>query len=105
MLMILSYDLRPLKLGEIQHALLAMEAEASETSINQGDVHDKELLLTICAGIIISEDGTATIRFVHYTAETYFEPTCEWLFETGQSKLKRLCVRYLSFDDFKSGPS
>ncbi|EXA32209.1 hypothetical protein FOVG_16580 [Fusarium oxysporum f. sp. pisi HDV247] len=104
MFMLLSYALRPLKLGEIQHALLTMEAEADETSIDRADVYDKELLLTICAGIIILEDGTSTIRFVHHTAETYFEPRRERLFKNAQSELTKLCVAYLSFDEFKSGP-
>ncbi|KAF2194389.1 purine and uridine phosphorylase [Zopfia rhizophila CBS 207.26] len=89
MLTLLSYALRPLKLGEIQHALLTMEVEADETSIDRGDVYDKELLLTICAGIIILEDGTSTLRFVHHTAETYFESRRDGLFTNGQIELTK----------------
>ncbi|KAH0555888.1 hypothetical protein GP486_006166 [Trichoglossum hirsutum] len=104
MLMLLSYALRPLKLGEVQHALLTMEAEPGETSIDPDDVYSKELLISICAGIVVLENGTSTIRFVHHTAETYFESNRERLFKNAQIELTKICVTYLSFDEFESGP-
>jgi len=103
-LMLLSYALRPLNLGEVQHALLTREVKPHETSIDRDDVYDKELLLTICAGIIIVEDGTSSIRFVHHTAATYFEDRRQVLFPNAQIEFTSLCVTYLSFDEFKRGP-
>ena len=104
MLMLLSFSLRPLRLGEIQHTLLAMEIEGDEVNIDRNDVYDKELLLTICAGIIILEEGTSAIRFVHHTAETYFEGMRMSLFTNAQMELTTAFVKYLSFQEFQSGP-
>jgi ankyrin repeat protein len=102
-LMLLSYALRPLKLDEVQHALLTMEAKPHETSIDRNDVYRKGLLLAICAGIAILEDETSAIRFVHHTAETYFKSNRERLFDEGHIELTKTCVTYLSFDEFGSG--
>jgi hypothetical protein len=50
-----------------------MEVGADETNIDRGDIYNRELLLMICAGIIILEHATSTICFVHHIAETYFK--------------------------------
>jgi hypothetical protein len=68
-LMWLSYALRPLKLGEIQDALAVMELDLDERDIDRDDVYPEKLLVTICAGVVILENETAVIRFVHHTAE------------------------------------
>ncbi|KAH8802621.1 hypothetical protein F5884DRAFT_846723 [Xylogone sp. PMI_703] len=102
-LMLVSHALRPLKLGEIQHALWIMEVKVYETSLDTIDVYAEELLLTICAGIVILEDSTSTVRFVHHTAETYFESKREVLFKDAQIELTKVCVTYLSFKEFESG--
>jgi hypothetical protein len=103
-LMLLSYTLQPLTLGEVQHALLAMEVEPNETTIDPDDVYGEELLVAICAGIAVIEDRTSAFRFVHHTAETYFESNRESLFNNGHIELTKICVTYLSFDEFNSGP-
>jgi hypothetical protein len=104
MLMLLSYALQPMKLGEVQLALLTMEVEPDETTIDTDDIYREELLVAICTGIVTLEDGTSAIRFVHHTAETYFESNRERRFNNGHIELTKTCVTYLLFDEFKSGP-
>jgi ankyrin repeat protein len=104
-LMLLSYALRPLKLAEIQQALLTIELEPDETNIDdKEDVYDKDLLIAVCFGIVILENETSVIRFVHHTAETYFESNRESLFKGGHVEFAKICIKYLSFDDFENGP-
>ncbi|KAK6503788.1 hypothetical protein TWF481_008794 [Arthrobotrys musiformis] len=110
-LMLLSYALRPLELCEVQHALLAMEMEEGEhrlglrpedgTGINPNDLYDKELLFTVCVGIVTLEDETSMVRFIHETAERYFERMRIKLFPDAQTKLAAACIRYLSFPEFR----
>ncbi|KAF3903201.1 Ankyrin-1 [Dactylellina cionopaga] len=102
-LMLLSFALRPLKLGEIQHALLTTEVEEGDTGIDRSDLYDKELLFTICAGIITLENETSSVRFVHHTAETYFESRRTGLFANAHTELTTVCITYLSFREFDSG--
>ncbi|KAK6343369.1 hypothetical protein TWF730_010960 [Orbilia blumenaviensis] len=106
MLKLLSFALRPLKLDEVQHALLAMESmefETSETEIDYNDLYDKKLLFAVCAGIVTLEEETSIVRFVHHTAEKYFEFKRQDFFPDAQTDLAKTCLTCLSFPGSPTG--
>ncbi|KFA45537.1 hypothetical protein S40293_06581 [Stachybotrys chartarum IBT 40293] len=102
-LMLLTFIHELPTLVELQHALLTMELEEGET-IDPDDVYSQDLLLAICGGLIILEDETILLRFVHHTAEAYFEANRGKLFENGHTQVTKICLDYLSFQEFESGP-
>ena len=59
----ISYAKRPLTVGELQHAVAIVPMP---TNINDGDITDEELLLSVCAGIVTIENESKIIRLVHY---------------------------------------
>ncbi|KAI0965301.1 Pfs, NACHT and ankyrin domain protein [Xylaria arbuscula] len=91
MLMLLSYSLEPLKLGGVQHALLTMETKQGDTNIDRNDLYPEGLLIPICCGLVVLEEGTSTVRFVHHTVETYFESEREKLFDNAQVTFTKTC--------------
>lgn len=93
--MVLSYALEPLGPEGFQHALLALELRPNQTSIDKNDVYSEELLLSICAGVVM-EDENSAIRFAHYTAQTFFVANRERLFENAQTSFTNACIAYLS---------
>lgn len=103
MLMLLSHGLQPMRPDSVQHALLTMEVKQGETNIDRNDLYPKELLISICGGLVALEDGTSIVRFMHHTVETYFESRRETLFIDAQAELTKVCVTYLLFDEFGSG--
>jgi ankyrin repeat protein len=94
------YALRPLTVQELQHAL-AVEPETSE--LDEGDIPDKELLTSLCAGLVVTDQKSNIIRFAHYTAQEYFERTGVNWFPEAQKDIAITCLHYLSFDAFLDG--
>lgn len=103
-LMILTMSFRPLSVKEVQHALLTMELEEDEGSIDINDIYEKEMLLNICGGLVVIEAETGAMRFVHHTAEDYFESHSDKLFQQSARSMANICLTYISMDEFKSGP-
>lgn len=102
LLMLLSRSHTILTLAEAQHALLAMEL-AEEEEFDPSDMYGPDILLATCGGLVILEDETSFLRFVHHTAETYFEANSERLFEDADFQLTSACLNYLSLENFASG--
>src|SRR5271156_2090642 len=94
------YALRPLTVQELQHAL-AVVPETSE--LDEGDIPDKELLTSLCAGLVVTDQKSNIIRLAHYTAQEYFERTGVDWFPEAQKDIAMTCLQYLSFDALLGG--
>jgi Ankyrin repeats (many copies) len=98
----ISHARRPLKLRELQSAIL----------VRPGDkVLEKEIpipeaeIISACAGLVTVDPQSQTIRLVHFTVEEYFktEKGRGW-FPDAEKLLAETCLTYLSFDIFAEGP-
>ncbi|KAF8058978.1 hypothetical protein FPV67DRAFT_1521642 [Lyophyllum atratum] len=99
LLSFLIYAHRPLKLRELQHFLVV---EPGHTDFHQEYVTDKEVLLSICAGLVVFDDKTEIARLVHLTAQEYFDTIRASKFSKGDQDMGCACLIYLSFDFFKN---
>ena len=93
----ISYAKRPLTVIELQHALAIV---AEERELDEDALTDKELLLSVCAGIVTIEHESNIIRLVHYTTQEYFERKRDRLFPNAQTTIALRCLTYLAFDVF-----
>jgi len=92
---------RPLCAIELQHAF------AVETSDEQLDItalHQIDLMISVCGGLVSLETEVGTVRFVHYTVQEYLAGMSEQLFPGAVVDIARTCLTYLSFRDFENGP-
>ncbi|KAL7931911.1 ankyrin repeat-containing domain protein [Trichoderma chlorosporum] len=92
---------RPLTVSELQHALAV---EVGGRKLDEDNLQQIEEMISVCAGLVIADEESDIIRLVHYTTQEYFEQTKNHWFPTGESDITNICVSYLSFDDFASGP-
>lgn len=54
--------------------------------------------------LVTDEEERSTVRFVHYTTQGYFGQTwCHWFLDT-RAEITMICVTYLPFSAFGSGP-
>ncbi|KAK8123111.1 hypothetical protein PG984_011781 [Apiospora sp. TS-2023a] len=98
----LTYNKRPLKIVELQHAL---DMEHGRTSLGpEGDMFSVEYLSSICAGLVTVDNEYGVIRLVHYTTQEYLQSSTEQWFPTIQSTITTSCVTYLSLphEDYSS---
>ncbi|KAM3084408.1 hypothetical protein ACMFMG_001486 [Clarireedia jacksonii] len=99
-LMWLSCAKRPLTVRELQHALAIMELDADQNELDEGDFYEQDLLLTVCAGLVVVDTETNIIRLCHLTTQEYFEKRQTELFPGAQVSIAQACIRYLSLDIF-----
>ncbi|KAJ7434165.1 ankyrin repeat-containing domain protein [Mycena latifolia] len=100
-LRILSYLVharRPLALEELQHFLAV---QPSHTQLHEEYITDRDTLVSMCAGLVVVDDKTRIIRLVHYTAQEYLDKRQEARFSLGDEELGRICLAYLSFDEWR----
>lgn len=92
---------RPLTIAEIQHALAV---EPGDTTLDDDNIPNEEVLVSVCAGIVLVQQESATLGLVHYTAQEYFERRGVEHFPSAREEILRSCLTYLMFDEFNSGP-
>ncbi|KAJ5738434.1 hypothetical protein N7493_001589 [Penicillium malachiteum] len=94
----LTYSKRALSLPEIQHAL-AVRTGAKD--LDEKFIADAITLASICAGLIIVDQRSESIDFIHYTTKEYFESTGE--LEGAKIQISTTCITYLSLKVFNDG--
>src|SRR5947207_2397316 len=93
----ISYAKRPLKVIELQHALATVPGK---NDLDDDALINKELLLSVCAGIVTIENESSIIRLVHYSTQQYIEGRRHRLFPDAEITIALSCLRYLAFNIF-----
>lgn len=100
---------RTLQVDELLHAL-AVQPE--DTDFDFEDLVDLETLLSVTAGLVVTyqddtyhkkRHGKKCFRLVHYTLHEYLKANHERLFPDSRLYMARVCLTYLSLDEFTSG--
>lgn len=60
-------------------------------------------LLSLCAGLVIMEEESGSIRLAHYTTQEYFSRNPQWLLSDPNRALSDVCISYLGIDAFMTG--
>ena len=97
-LMWLHFAYRPLKLEELQHALAV---EKGHTEFDVDNIPSQKVLLDSCLGLVVVDEETSTVRFIHYTLEEYFRKYTMEEFPNGCSSIAETCLTYLNFGQVK----
>lgn len=93
----IKYALRPLKIKELQEAVAI---EENDRSIDEESLTHIDTIVNVCAGLVIIDYVSGTIRFLHYTVEQYLRahPLIFLTTQHPQHQLASTCLIYLSFD-------
>lgn len=94
------YAKRELYVRELQAAIAVREYAFD---VDDDDLSDISLLLSICCGIVVLSEATQKIQLVHYTAQDYLILKQERWFPDVHSYLARQCINYLSLQRFENG--
>ncbi|TEY45515.1 hypothetical protein BOTCAL_0330g00100 [Botryotinia calthae] len=100
-LMWLSCAKKPLTVRELQHAVAIMELDLDEHELDEDDFYDQDLLLTVCAGLVVVDPESGVIRLCHFTLQEYFERHRAKFFPNSGVLITQACIKYLSLDNFK----
>ncbi len=92
---------RTLRAEELRHALAV---EDGDTELDEESFPKLSIIFNASAGLIRFDQKSNTVGFVHYTLQQYFEANRDKLLPDIQSLLGRVCLTYLAFNIFGSGP-
>ncbi|KAF5012488.1 hypothetical protein FDECE_1461 [Fusarium decemcellulare] len=92
---------RALSPAELQHAVAV---ELGQTYLDTEFIPEVAIACSICAGLVTIDTQSNVVRLVHYTTQEYFDRTKERWFSCAESSITSICITYLSFDVFASGP-
>lgn len=84
---------RPLKVKEIQYAL-AISPESR--TFDEESLLPSEILISVCAGIVMIDHESDIIRLAHYTTKEYLEESNKIHFPDAHATIADICIIYLS---------
>lgn len=73
-------------------------------SVDPEDCPPSDLLITVCAGLVVIDEESKVIRLVHHTTQEYFDRNRQTLFPEAQIDLTQACIKYLLQPVFAEGP-
>lgn len=89
---------RSLSVDELLHALAV---DAGGSSFDEEDIPPGNLVLAVCAGLVVFDTGSSTVRFAHYSVHEYFQTTFQRWFPDGESQIAKSCLAYLSLENLR----
>lgn len=90
---------RQLTVAELCHALAATDSMSDSLDLN--DLPFENTLLNYCHGLVILDEETSSIRFVHKSLQEFLKKKHEnkELFETGHCDIYLTCLNYMKFKE------
>jgi ankyrin repeat protein len=95
------FSARPLKTSEL---LEALSLEDGSSARDPENVVEESQVLTYCAGLVVVESADSTVHFAHYSIQEFLLKQAATLLPLNNTRLAKLCLTYLYFDVFGSGP-
>ena len=96
----LTYSERLMSVQEIQYALAI---ELGESSLDEDNLSDVIEIVGYCAGLVIVEVDTRSLRLVHYTTQEYFRQNSGKHLVSAQQDIAISCLTYLLYEEFANG--
>ncbi|KAJ7129926.1 hypothetical protein C8R46DRAFT_678042 [Mycena filopes] len=84
----------------ISELIEALAVEPGTTALDPGNLLDADIILSVCAGLVVIDDEDHLVRLIHYTAQDYLDGIRESGFPDAQIEITSTCVTYLMFDIF-----
>jgi hypothetical protein len=94
---------RAMTVSELRHAIAVEGLEANENELNDDGLVEEDLLVAVCAGIVIVDNESQIIRLIHYSTQEYFNRLRDSIFPDARRALTNSCLRYLSLKSFVEG--
>ncbi|KAF7350616.1 Ankyrin 2,3/unc44 [Mycena sanguinolenta] len=90
---------RPLTIVELQ-TVLAIEPNTK--SLDQENILPMDLILDVCAGLVIIDKTLSLVQIVHYTTQEYLDRIWAQRLTEAHTKIARTLFTYLAFDEFSA---
>ncbi|KAJ6596207.1 ankyrin repeat-containing domain protein [Mycena vulgaris] len=90
---------RLLTVAELREAL-AIEPGAKQ--LDPDNMLDIDIILSVCAGLVIVDEKIPVVRLVHHTTQSYLDSIQDQQFSDAQSEITSSLLTFLAFDQFRN---
>ena len=97
---VLMWISRSRRLLQVDEICQAIAIRIGSNDLNSDDIPAISTLLSCCQGLATIEEGTSTIRLIHFTLQEYL-CTHPDLFNKAHSMMAETCLTYLNFQHIK----
>lgn len=87
----------PLKVAEVKHALAV---EDGDPELDPDGILEDDQLITSCVGMVVVNEESGVMSFVHFTVQEYLEHQTREKFQGPQVEIAQTCLTYLLFENF-----
>lgn len=87
----------------IEELQTAVAIEHNRYELSELDLADTLTLVDVCAGLVVFDEHTGTVRLAHYTVQEYLQLKTPTILLNAEAKISMACITYLSFDSLKTG--
>ncbi|KAJ7266837.1 ankyrin repeat-containing domain protein [Mycena rebaudengoi] len=92
---------KPLSVAELQEAIAI---EPGTKRLDRDSLLDSDIILSVCAGLVVINHADGSVRFIHHTTQDYMDYVQSSKFPLAQTEITRGCLTYLLYDDFLQLP-
>ena len=89
------YAKRPLKISELREMLAV---EPKDTNFHPSGLHEKDLILEVCCGLVSIEEQDETVRLVHYSLEEYLTTCWHRYWPEAEETVAATCLASLTLE-------
>ena len=89
------YAQRPLKISELREMLAV---EPKDTNFHPSGLHEKDLILKFCFGLVSIEEQDETVRLVHYSLEEYLTTCWHRYWPEAEEIVAATCLASLTLE-------
>ncbi|KAI1808884.1 ankyrin [Daldinia bambusicola] len=94
---------RPLRLAEL---LCALSVSSDDTELDEDAIGEESDVTNYCAGLVVVEGESKTVRFVHYTTQEYFNSLKDTpTFTHSHGEIALTCISFLGLDGLILSPN
>jgi hypothetical protein len=87
----------PLTVAELRTALAI---EPGDRQLDEGNLMDIDIIISVCAGLVVLDEQLSVVRLVHYTTQEYLDSIQAEKFPDAQTDITRTLLTFLAFDGF-----
>ncbi|KAF2029019.1 ankyrin [Setomelanomma holmii] len=77
----------------------ALSIELEDTEFDEDQIVAIDLIVSVCAGLVVVEKGSNLVRLVHFTAQEFFDSLDRDLRLAERLEMANICLTYLRFDE------
>lgn len=92
----LASDQEPLTIEELRHALAVRVGHSKFDRLN---ISNSQTILKACLGMVIVNQPTKEVRFIHYSAQEYLRQKADEYFPNRFTNASEVCLSYFNTEE------